>query len=247
MSLGSVLASAREEDSQQYLTNHPGILLATLGRRVYSNCLIPRFRFGNEHVSDFVFIERGSITAGSPWIFIYLVELEPPTARPFTRSGAYAKRLNVAIRQVTDWMSWIRSNDSYFRASLSKAVRSDAAYHAPSFNLNELIDYLSDPRTPKNTDSVLRRWADQDQSTAFQTSTILINAKIIIGRRFMFSPDDNRRRASLFYESQQKIEIIPYDRLVDAETFLENEASPQKWFEPHNDGLIYPGDDSGSK
>jgi hypothetical protein len=247
MSLEHVLTSAREEDSQLYLAKHPGILLATLGRAVYSNCLIPKFRFGNEHVSDFVFIERGSITVGSPWIFIYLVELEPPTSRPFTRAGSYAERLNMAIGQVTDWMSWIRSNDAYFRASLSKAVRSDTAFHAPGFDLNEMINYLSEPHTSKNTSSVLRRWGGNDQSTAFQTSTLLINAKIIIGRRSMFSSDDNRRRASLFYESQQKIEIIPYDRLVDAERFLATATSSRAWFEPQNDGLIHPGDDSDNK
>lgn len=245
MSLEPILENSREEDSQRYLADHPEILLATLGRSAYYNCLIPKFKFGNEYVSDFVFIEQGSFTADSPWIFIYLIELEPPTSAPFTKAGVYAKRLNGAIAQVTDWMGWIRSNDAYFRNSLSKAMQSDAAFHAPGFDCRRLASYLE--RSEVRIDPNPRPFWTDSQSTAFQTTSLLINAKIVIGRRSMFTVEDNKRRASLFVESQQRFELIPYDRLLDAERFLAAAKSEQDCFNPEEDGRVHPSEKSGGE
>ena len=223
MTLVEALNSPREEHVQRYLTDHPKLLFLTLGRGIYYKALIPKFRFGTEYVSDFVLIERGSVTVWSPWISIAMIELEPPTERAFTKAGVYGKRLNSAIAQVTDWLSWIRINDSYFRTSLSAALRSDSAIIGKRFDVPELIQCLSGGDGIQVPEAA----ANGSFGEEFSHSTFIVHAKIIIGRRDMFSKGDDRRRATLFGETQQKIEIIPYDRLLDAEELLNRGSQEQ--------------------
>lgn len=118
--LEAVLLSSREEDVQKYLASDLGLLLAAFGDRWHVNECIPKFRFGNEFISDFVIV-----TGQSFRYKITLIELEPPTEPPFTKAGKYAKRLNDALGQVNDWLTWIHDNDAYFRASLAKAMKSE--------------------------------------------------------------------------------------------------------------------------
>lgn len=50
-------------------------------------------------------------------------------------------------------------------------------------------------------------------STRLRYNTIL--SKIIIGRRAHLSEADNNRRSAFFLDTQERIEILRYDRLVD--------------------------------
>ena len=43
----------------------------------------------------------------------------------------------------------------------------------------------------------------------------MLRSKIVIGRRSMMSETDDARRASLYLDSGGRIEIVPYDRLLD--------------------------------
>ena len=52
-----------------------------------------------------------------------------------------------------------------------------------------------------------------------------ISAKIVIGRRGMLTEEDNKRRATIFAQTSKKIEILPYDRLLEIETQLHNHSS----------------------
>jgi hypothetical protein len=117
---------------------------------------------------------------------ITLIELEPPHARAFTKAGNFARRLNEALRQVHEWFAWIHENPTYFRAALSR--------HCSEFAGESL-------ETPPP------EWMPH-------RSRVMTCAKIIIGRRSMLTPTDNSRRHTVFAESERKIEIIPYDRLV---------------------------------
>lgn len=114
----TVIESSKEEDVQSYLSKNRQILLAAFGNHWMVNECIPKFRFGNEYVSDFVIVTGQSFSYD-----ITLVELEPPTERPFTQAGKFAKRLNDAIGQVNDWFAWIHDNEDYFRKSLSRAMK----------------------------------------------------------------------------------------------------------------------------
>ena len=216
MTFAEALKSPREEHVHHYLIHHPELLFLTFGRGIYYKALIPKFRFGTEYVSDFVLIELGSVTCCSPWISIALIELEPPTETAFAKSGVYGKRLNSAIAQITDWLSWIRTNDSYFRASLTAAVQSERAVLSQRFDSKELVRNLSNNGGIFIPETTNRGWRGEE----FSRAVFVVNGKIIIGRRAMFSKDDDRRRATLFAEMEQKIEIIPYDRLLDAENCL---------------------------
>jgi len=115
-----VLASDREEDTQSFLAKHQQLLLAAFGDIWTVNECIPKFRFGTEFISDFVII-----TGQSCRYEVTLIELEPPTAIPFTKQGKYARRLNDAMGQINDWLAWIHNNDSYFRSRISAAMQNE--------------------------------------------------------------------------------------------------------------------------
>jgi hypothetical protein len=70
--------------------------------------VIPQKRMGAEHVPDFVIGDRHSF--GFDW---QMVEIESPSAKVFTKSGDPSKTLNHAIRQITDWRSWLKRNQDY--------------------------------------------------------------------------------------------------------------------------------------
>jgi hypothetical protein len=108
-----VLKQRKEEPCQRFLTRNQDILLESFRK----DRIIPKFRFGNEFVSDFVLYSETSLGPK-----ITLVELEPPNEKPFTDKGKYARRLNDAIGQVNDWMAWIAGNKDYFCRSLDAGI-----------------------------------------------------------------------------------------------------------------------------
>ena len=190
-----VVESPREEDVQQYLTENPHILLAAFGSHWAVNECIPKFRFGTEYVSDFVIVTGQSFSYD-----ITLIELEPPTERPFTKAGKFAKRLNNAIGQVNDWFAWIHENEDYFRKSLSKEMKD--GYGASQITF------------PGGPGGLERRSRHRD----------FICAKIVIGRREMLTEDDDKRRATILHQTQKGIEILPFDRLLELESRMHNSS-----------------------
>jgi hypothetical protein len=180
-----ILKSSREEDAQEYLAGRPEILLNAFTLRWRVRECIPKFRFGAEFVSDFVLVE------GQSWRYhITLIELEPPTEKVYTRDGKFAKRLNGAIGQISDWLNWIDENESYFRQSLSKSI-------ASTYGSRQIQRPL--------------------EGYNIRTRRHIIKAKIIIGRRSFLTEDDNKRKETLYNSTSGRIEIIPYDRLVEVE------------------------------
>jgi hypothetical protein len=103
-----VLGNANDEaDMQRYLEANPYLLIQHLGGG-HGRWVIPRKRLGSEHVPDFVIGDRHSF--GFEW---QVVEIESPSAKMFNKSGAPSKALNHAIRQITDWRSWLKRNQDY--------------------------------------------------------------------------------------------------------------------------------------
>jgi len=97
----------RESDMQRYLQANPFLLIQHLGGG-NGRWVIPQTRLGAEHVPDFIIGDRHSF--GFEW---QVVEIESPSAMVFTKSGDPSKILNHAIRQITDWRSWLRRNQEY--------------------------------------------------------------------------------------------------------------------------------------
>ena len=184
MSLRNIMLSSKEEDSQKYLENNPQILLSAFANRWAVNEIIPKFKFGTEFISDFV------VVSGQSWSYdIYLIELEPPTASPFNKDGTYSQRLNGAMKQINEWLDWVRINEAYFRRSLASKMND---YYGKSQIYDE----------PRILDDYRR---------------FFIHSKIIIGCRNHLTKKDNRSRATIRSMHNNQLEIIPYDRLAEIE------------------------------
>ncbi|WP_339511906.1 Shedu immune nuclease family protein [Pseudomonas sp. RL_15y_Pfl2_60] len=96
-----------EEDIQQFLQNHPQILIQHFGGG-HGRWVIPKKKLGSEHVTDFIIGQKSSI--GFEW---QVVELESPLRPLFNKSGDPSQYLNHAIRQIQDWRIWLNSNQNY--------------------------------------------------------------------------------------------------------------------------------------
>lgn len=100
-------SATRESDMQTYLEAHPHMLIQHLGGG-HGRWVIPQKRLGAEFVPDFVIGQRDSM--GFEW---QIVELESPIARLFTKKGDPTQALTHAIRQITDWRTWLTPNQGY--------------------------------------------------------------------------------------------------------------------------------------
>lgn len=85
----------------------PACLIQHLGGG-HGRWVIPRQRLGSEHVTDFLIAHRHSF--GFEW---QAVELESPLRPMFNKNGDPSQYLNHAIRQMTDWRAWLKTNQSY--------------------------------------------------------------------------------------------------------------------------------------
>lgn len=178
-----ILLSHREEGCQSFLTDNKEILLSTFKKHL----CIPKFRFGIEFVSDFVLFEAAS----SLGYLVTLVEIEAPTARPFTKKGKYGKRLNDAVGQINDWFGWISQNEDYFLQTFFSAVK-------PRLR-DSWIDWEFGSRAP----------------LGMHRRRIVVGAKIVIGRRHFLSEQNNLRREAIYHSTNRTIEITHFDRLLD--------------------------------
>jgi hypothetical protein len=97
----------REEDIQQFLQSNPHHLIQHLGGG-HGRWVIPKQKLGAEHVTDFAIGQNSSI--GYEW---QAVELESPIKPMFNKNGDPSQFLNHAIRQITDWRAWLKSNQAY--------------------------------------------------------------------------------------------------------------------------------------
>jgi hypothetical protein len=87
MSLRDVLAQAKnEEEIQKYITKNKMVLLKAFGvSDWYYNIVLPKFKFGDKFVSDYV------VVCGQSYNYdIKLVELEPASTKMFLQKGDYS-------------------------------------------------------------------------------------------------------------------------------------------------------------
>lgn len=172
----NILSSSKEEDTHQFLAKNEWILKDAFGTRFIVNECFSKFRLGNSYITDFLIV-----SGQSGYYEITLIELEPPTAKPFKNNGAYALRLNQANKQINEWLTWCENYNQLLRDSISKQMKSK--YGAEQIKNN--------------------------------SKRIFIKSKIIIGRRSMLSEDDNNMRNVILSQTNQRLEILPYDRLLD--------------------------------
>lgn len=120
---------ASEHELQAMLEAHPGLLLYALLGGFYPaatprSALFAKVRLGEKHETDFAFVNTNS--AGARWV---LVELERSHALMFTKKGDPAADLSHALRQVTDWRTWIQDNRGYAENAFNELLQSTDLHH----------------------------------------------------------------------------------------------------------------------
>lgn len=103
-----LLRHARTEGPMQaFFHLHRHFLVEHL-RGGHGRWAISQKRLGCQHVTDFMIGARHSL--GTDWV---AVELESPRAGLFTKGGNPTAALTHAVRQITDWRSWLTNNLHY--------------------------------------------------------------------------------------------------------------------------------------
>jgi len=143
--------------------------------------LYSKVDLGTEYEIDFAFCSANSM--GLWWSF---VEIERPDVPLFNKAGDPTKQLTHAMRQITDWDSWLMDNSVYASIELAKMAEDRLRYFGWFTG-----DYARD--------GALRRPC---------------NYFIVIGRRATLSTSDNRRRRAICTQNRG-LQIVTYDRLFD--------------------------------
>jgi hypothetical protein len=106
-------SSPPERHIQSFLEENREIVAAFLG--VHSVFVFPKPKLGSHYEADFGVAEWNS--AGKFW---KLIELEPPSIKPFRRDGRPSARLTHALEQIREWRRFIRVNLDYCQRSRDK-------------------------------------------------------------------------------------------------------------------------------
>jgi hypothetical protein len=101
--------NASEAEVHDFLASH-SYFFNTILRMYGASPLYSKIRLGSQYEVDFAFFDTGSY--GTEW---YLVEIEAPSKRMFTKAGDPTSFLTHAIQQVRDWHTWIHENLDYAR------------------------------------------------------------------------------------------------------------------------------------
>ena len=200
-SFTSVLAKATTERAVcSWLKRNPLVISHGLGG--FPGKVVAEFPFGSDFRADFV-----RLTGFSGGFDIDFVELEPPNAALFTKSGAAAKRLNGALAQINSWRSYIETGRQSVLRELSKFTQN-----------RELI------------------WKRQDHEPIDNVGWHLYNPKaslnwqyhIIIGRRKRLSEEELFKKATFLRD--YTINVMTYDRLLETAKMLDDYESARPKF-----------------
>jgi Domain of unknown function (DUF4263) len=197
-SFTSVLAKATTERAVcSWLKKNPSVISHGLGG--FPGMVVAEFPFGSDFRADFV-----RLTGFSGGFDIHFVELEPPTAALFTKSGAAAKRLNGALAQINSWRSYIETDRQSVLRELSKFTQK-----------RELI------------------WKHRDREPEDHVGWRLYNPKslltwqyhIVIGRRKRLSEEHLFKKATFLRD--YSVNVMTYDRLLETAKMLDDYERPK--------------------
>ena len=112
-----------ENQVQEFLENHTAFIPMEflLNHQLHMNCVISKFKLGNEMVTDFAYLTKCS----DYWNFV-LVELETPKKTIFTNnpnSVYFSAEFNNAYDQITSWKSYIEKNKDYVLKKIDKLMQ----------------------------------------------------------------------------------------------------------------------------
>ncbi len=175
----AILSTAESERPiQKFLEDHLHILIEHLGGG-HGRWVIPQKQLGSEFVPDFVIGEASSI--GHEW---YLVELESPQSKMFTRTSHPTVELNHAISQIISWRSWLTANRDY-----ASRPRRDHGLGLTDISPTPPGLILISRRGLDSPDtSTLRRQYTNDLHIAIHTYDFLLDS--LVAKREKYSRDD---------------------------------------------------------
>lgn len=196
MSLTGELHTILDESSTErpllaWLKRNPLVLSHTLR---FTRYVAAEFPFGTDFRADFVAL--GPYSSGCD---IHFIELEPPNAPLFTKSGVPAKRLAAAIGQVDSWRLFIEHNRACVVRELSKFVQRRELI----FNDSE-FEPMDNGGWPLYHPEIFLSWSFD----------------IIIGRRSRQTVKQLEKKAS--FRKHHEIEIMTYDRMLEASKVLDD-------------------------
>src|SRR5258708_5391927 len=96
--------SSDEGPVHQFFADHT-YFFAHLLRLNGQSPLYSKIKLGDQFVVDFAGFDKSS--SGPEW---YLIEIESPTCKMFTKAGRRSAKLTHTIQQVSDWRTWGQEN-----------------------------------------------------------------------------------------------------------------------------------------
>jgi len=156
---------------QKYLEKHP-ILLLNAGIKGFfpfasRRCaLFSKIQLGECFETDFAFVHTDS--CGASWFFI---ELERTDVNLFNKSGDMSSHLSHALRQITDWQSWIKDNKSYAQSRLGELQKSVGIHKDTEFFVDPKFIIIIGRRSMLNKDTNRRRIEIQNHNPRLEIVT----------------------------------------------------------------------------
>ena len=183
----------QESELQCFLTEHPDVLIRTFNQGAFYSTVFPKFHLADEFIPDFVMIGHRS-----SWSWdVDLIEIEPAVyeRQLFNNKRQSTHRLRDAESQIKGWQTWMNKNrDSFFVPRALKELKNKSAWDdRPEFyNLSS------------GTHQYFTAWY-----------------RIIIGRRTDFEGWGTEYQNHIWTESGHRVEIVPWDRLLEKARLLE--------------------------
>lgn len=189
--------SVEEAPLQQFLESHPQILVHTFSQGAQYETVFPKFELANDFVPDFIMIGRRSGSARTSWD-VNVIEIKRAVLDKvlFNKARQSAGYLRDAERKIKDLQRWMQK------------------YEQTIF-------------VPKAFEKLKEKgvWDDHPEfytPTSGTYQDVVVWYRIIIGRRTDFSNWGNEYQNLTWKESGNRIEIVPWDRLLDKAGHMEN-------------------------
>jgi len=195
--LRDLLDTRGEEEAplQNFLEEHPEILARTFNQGAFGSTVIPQFKLAEKFVPDFLMIGHRSNWGWD----VDMIEIEPAVCKPlFTKNRLAGRTLHQAEGQIKDWQQWMEKHEQgYFVGAALEAVKKAGGWD----------------EHPK--------YYELDQP---HYQPILAFYRIVIGRRSAFQGWGTEYQRRTWEGSGRRIEIVPWDRLVDVADRLDQQT-----------------------
>jgi len=190
--------STTEAPLQKFLEEHLEILIRTFSQGALYPFVSPKFHLADEFIPDFVIVGHRSAWSWD----VDLIEIEPAAFNNqalFNKTGQSTGRLRIAETQIRNWQDWMRKNkDAIFVPRALDKLKSAGAWDER-------------PEFYKPSDGT-----HQD---------LMVWYRIIIGRRKDFQRSGINYQSSYWANSNYRVEIATWDRLLEKAHHLFREDS----------------------